>query len=92
MIDYLKEWVDLSPYIGTPALEGVRFNPKKIDREAFLELAPFGVEPTPELADRLEIYARLLVEWNEKMNLTAITAPDEIVIKHFLPSSTLPTA
>ena len=28
-------------------------------------------------------YARLLVEWNEKMNLTAITALEEIYEKHF---------
>lgn len=28
---------------------------------------PKGVEVSPTLADRLEIYARLLVEWNEKI-------------------------
>ena len=33
---------------------------------------------------RLEKYADLLVEWNEKINLTAITDPEGIVIKHFL--------
>ena len=33
---------------------------------------------------RLEKYARLLIEWNEKMNLTAITDPEGIVVKHFL--------
>lgn len=31
-------------------------------------------------------YAQLLVEWNEKMNLTAITEPEEIVTKHFVDS------
>lgn len=31
-------------------------------------------------------YAELLLEWNEKMNLTAITEPKEIVDKHFLDS------
>ena len=36
-----------------------------------------------ETANRLERYAELLVEWNGKMNLTAITDPDEIIIKHF---------
>ena len=34
-------------------------------------------------------YAELLVEWNEKMNLTAITDPEGIVIKHFLDSLSL---
>ena len=34
-------------------------------------------------AERLEKYSNLLIEWNEKMNLTAITDPDEIIMKHF---------
>ena len=37
------------------------------------------------LAD-LDLYATKLVEWNEKINLTTIVAPDEIAIKHFLDS------
>lgn len=32
------------------------------------------------------IYAKTLVEWNEKMNLTAITEDSEIATKHFLDS------
>ncbi|MDQ5983090.1 MAG: Ribosomal RNA small subunit methyltransferase G [Eubacteriales bacterium SKADARSKE-1] len=39
--------------------------------------------------DRLEKYARLLILWNEKMNLTAITDIQEIIIKHFLDSLTI---
>ncbi len=35
-------------------------------------------------AKQLELYGNLLVEWNEKMNLTAITEPKEVVFKHFL--------
>ena len=31
-------------------------------------------------------YLSLLLEWNERMNLTAITDPSEIVVKHFLDS------
>ena len=31
-------------------------------------------------------YANLLVEWNKKINLTAITDPENIAIKHFLDS------
>ena len=33
-------------------------------------------------------YADLLVEWNEKINLTAITDPKGIATKHFLDSIT----
>lgn len=32
---------------------------------------------------RLSDYGNLLLEWNEKINLTAITEPDEVLIKHF---------
>lgn len=32
------------------------------------------------------IYSDLLRQWNEKMNLTAIVEPDEIVLKHFVDS------
>ena len=34
-------------------------------------------------------YMILLVEWNEKINLTAITDPDEIILKHFIDSLTI---
>ena len=36
--------------------------------------------------DRFEIYHRLLAEWNERMNLTAITDPVEVAEKHFADS------
>lgn len=37
-----------------------------------------------ERLEKLNIYGNLLLEWNEKMNLTAITEPNEVVFKHFL--------
>lgn len=45
-----------------------------------------GVPVDTDLAERLDTYARLLVEWNEKMNLTAITEPGAMVVKHFVDS------
>ncbi len=45
-----------------------------------------GIEITNEAVDRFDTYAKLLVDYNEKVNLTAITAPDDIVIKHFADS------
>ena len=51
------------------------------------EIAPltgaFGVEITDVIAEKLNIYGNLLVEWNEKINLTAITEPKEVLYKHF---------
>lgn len=51
--------------------------------------ALYGVELDEKSLERFDIYARLLVDWNEKINLTAITEPDEIVIKHFVDSLTV---
>ena len=51
--------------------------------------AEYGVELDEKALERFDTYARLLVEWNEKINLTAITDPDEIVIKHFVDSLTV---
>jgi len=37
---------------------------------------------------QFQAYFDLLVEWNSKMNLTAITEPREVVVKHFFDSLT----
>lgn len=46
----------------------------------------FELSQPEKLAEGFDRYAEMLVDWNEKINLTAITAPDEIVIKHFVDS------
>lgn len=46
----------------------------------------FELSQPEQLAERFDRYAEMLVDWNEKINLTAITAPNEIVIKHFVDS------
>ena len=45
-----------------------------------------GIKIDPSASERLEIYSRLLREWNEKMNLTAVADPEGIAIKHFYDS------
>ena len=44
----------------------------------------FGLTLDQTAANRLNTYGNMLVEWNEKMNLTAITEPEEVLYKHFL--------
>ena len=39
--------------------------------------------------NQFEKYMKLLVEWNEKVNLTAITEHDDIILKHFVDSLTI---
>lgn len=58
-----------------------------IPKEYFKEITKnYGFDLTEEQIDRFDRYAEYLVEWNEKINLTAITDPKEICIKHFLDS------
>ena len=45
-----------------------------------------GIELNDRQIDALCKYAELLVEWNKKINLTAITDKDSIATKHFLDS------
>ena len=49
----------------------------------------FKTKLDDEMLQRLEIYFKLLVEWNEKMNLTAITDEHGVAVKHFADSLTL---
>jgi 16S rRNA (guanine(527)-N(7))-methyltransferase RsmG len=49
-------------------------------------LSEHGIPLDGAQLSSLEKYAELLCEWNEKMNLTAITDPEGIAVKHFLDS------
>ncbi|MDD6060014.1 MAG: 16S rRNA (guanine(527)-N(7))-methyltransferase RsmG [Ruminococcus sp.] len=46
----------------------------------------YGLGLTEEQYRKLDIYAEFLVEYNKMVNLTAITEPSEILIKHFIDS------
>lgn len=50
------------------------------------EFAKYGFELTEEQYRKFDIYADFLVEYNKNVNLTAITEPDEILLKHFIDS------
>ena len=60
------------------------------EKEFKIELAKralqFEVELSEEQQNQFYQYMQLLLEWNEKMNLTAITEPKEVLIKHFIDS------
>ena len=52
-------------------------------------LKEYNIDINPEQINQFEIYKKLLLEWNEKINITRITEAQEIYIKHFLDSLTL---
>jgi len=55
-------------------------------KEKLLKKSP---ELTEEMQQQFEDYMNLLLEWNEKINLTAITEEDDIILKHFVDSLTI---
>ncbi|HEL2057941.1 TPA: 16S rRNA (guanine(527)-N(7))-methyltransferase RsmG [Streptococcus suis] len=54
--------------------------------EFYLTLAQKGIVLTDKQKQQFQRYFQLLVEWNEKINLTAITEEDEVYLKHFFDS------
>lgn len=46
----------------------------------------FDITLTDEQIEKFNIYCELLIEWNNKMNLTAIKEPIDIAVKHFIDS------
>ncbi len=59
---------------------------EKLMKEYAIELK---ISLTDEQIEKFYTYMELLLEWNEKINLTAITKPEEIVLKHFIDSMTI---
>ncbi|WP_404450737.1 16S rRNA (guanine(527)-N(7))-methyltransferase RsmG [Virgibacillus necropolis] len=52
------------------------------------ELEQKGIKLNDRQIEQFDIYFRTLVEWNEKMNLTALTEQKDVYLKHFYDSIT----
>ena len=48
--------------------------------------AEYGIVLTAQQMEQFNRYFELLIEWNGKMNLTAITEPHEVAVKHMIDS------
>ncbi len=53
------------------------------------ELQKLNISPTKEQLKQSETYAKMLLEYNKKFNLTAITKQEDIYLKHFYDSLTI---
>ena len=53
------------------------------------ELEKLGILLSEKQFSQLERFYQLLIEWNQKMNLTRITDKEEVYLKHFYDSLTL---
>jgi 16S rRNA (guanine527-N7)-methyltransferase len=58
--------------------------------EQFIEALELkGIQLSTAQLEQFDLYYQLLVEWNEKMNLTAITEKSQVYLKHFYDSISL---
>ncbi len=58
------------------------------EEQFILGLKEHGIELSEKQQEQFRQYFELLVEWNEKMNLTAITDAPSVYLKHFYDSIT----
>ena len=52
-------------------------------------LKDLNIKLNEEQIEKFYIYMNLLIDWNKKINLTAITKPEEIILKHFVDCLTI---
>ena len=57
--------------------------------EFVTEVSKLNIKLDSDKLNKLKRYYELLVEWNEKMNLTGITELEQVYLKHFYDSLTL---
>ena len=61
-----------------------------MNKEKFIaETKKLGINLTEEQLNKLNQFYNLLIEWNEKINLTRITKKEDVYLKHFYDSLTL---
>lgn len=60
-----------------------------LEQEFIEQLKLLGFHLTDTQIKQFNLYYEILVEWNEKMNLTAITDKKSVYLKHFYDSITL---
>ena len=64
-------------------------NKKEFDNEMQNKGKSINIFFSVEQLSKFYRYMELLIEWNEKINLTAIIEPEEIILKHFIDSLTI---
>ena len=61
-----------------------------MNKEEFIKaLKEINIEITEEQLNKLDQFYYLMIEWNEKINLTRITSEKDVYLKHFYDSLTL---
>ena len=55
-------------------------------KQIHARLKACGIEVPPETAEKLAVYHALLMDWNQRMDLTAVTEEDEMLDRHYVDS------
>jgi 16S rRNA (guanine527-N7)-methyltransferase len=53
------------------------------NHEISAALGPYGIKPDDSVCDRIRAYIAILLKWNQKISLTTVTNPNEIIRFHF---------
>ena len=62
----------------------------KMNKELFIKyLEELNIEVTEEKLQKLEKFYELLIDWNNKINLTRIVEKEDVYLKHFYDSLTI---
>lgn len=64
-------------------------NIEEFSKELTKLASKIEIELSLDETEKLYKFMYLLLEWNEKINLTAITEPEDIILKHFVDSITI---
>ena len=61
-----------------------------MNKEEFIDsLKELNINPTDNQLKQLDLYYNLLVEWNNKINITTIIEKEDVYLKHFYDSLTI---
>jgi len=85
--DIRQPW-DKGRVLHNPCISGVRIEMKELITGA----GKLGIELDAKQVEQFEVYYQELVEWNTRVNLTAVTDYSSVQVKHFLDSLTITLA
>lgn len=59
------------------------------EEEFLIEIKELGITLDKEQLNKLNLFYELMIEWNQKINLTSIVEKEDVLLKHFFDSLTL---
>lgn len=70
-------------------IQGLNMELEEFKEELLNKAKMINIELSEEQVNQFYAYMKMIQEWNEKINLTAILEPKEMILKHFIDSITI---